>query len=64
MSAPTGNRKFKFTIIMAGFLTAGFVFSVLAHATPDLFVTFATGIGALSGGFIYGNVKEHQAQKT
>ena len=49
---------------MAGFLTAGFVFAVYSKATPELFVTFATGLGALSGGFIYGNVKEHQAQKT
>ncbi len=64
MSAPVGNRKFRFTIIMAGFLTAGFVFAVYSKATPELFVTFATGLGALSGGFIYGNVKEHQAQKT
>lgn len=56
-----GERKTRHVFQQSVLLTVGFVIAVAAKAPHELFIAFASGLAALSGAYIYGNVKNHQA---
>lgn len=61
---PVGQRKIRHARQMATILLIGFALAVLTKTPETLFAAFVAGIGTVSGAFVYGNVKEHQATQT
>jgi hypothetical protein len=66
MSEPTekrhGTRKVKHAREQGLLLFAGFALAAWLKVDGQLFLAYVAGLTGLSGAFIYGNVKEHQAQ--
>lgn len=56
-----GERKTRHAFQQSILLTVGFIIAVAAKAPHELFISFVTGLAAISGAYIYGNVKNHQA---
>lgn len=56
-----GSRKLKHAREQSLILFCGFIFAVWCKAPSELFVGFVGGLATVSGAFVYGNAKEHQA---
>lgn len=57
---PRGQRKLRHIREQSGMVLIAFIAAAYFKVDPALFGTFAGALAALSGAFIYGNVKEHQ----
>lgn len=56
-----GQRKLRHARDMAVILLIGFALTAWLKVPEALFAAFVAGIGGISGAFVYGNVKNHQA---
>ena len=59
---PQGQRKVKHAREQGFILFLGFAVAVWMKAPTELFVAFVVGLTGISGAFVYGNTKVHQAQ--